>query len=114
MRLRVTLVLLLLLVLSAVPLSSAPLTLEQIVAEIDLRTSYTGLEVRSLVLAMGQMYEGEIRSTAEEAVRVAVGPLIKQQAVLEGRARIAWTVAGVSIGIVVIETATLVLLFFLR
>jgi len=47
-------------------------------------------------------------------VRVAVGPLVARQAVLESRARIAWTVAGVSIGIVVVETATLVLLFLLR
>ena len=114
MRLRMTLVLLLLLALSGAPLYSAPLTLDEIVVEIDLGNSYTGLEVRSLVLAMGQMYEGEIRSTAEDAVRVAVGPLVTRQNILEGQVRLAWTVAGLSIGIVVVETATLVLLFMLR
>ena len=91
---------LLLMALSGANLYSERLSLEQIVQGIDSRTLYRGSEVKELVLAMGTMYEEEIRQTAEEAVRVAVTPLV-------GQLNLARTTAWVCAGLFVLTAGAL-------
>ncbi len=67
---------LLLMTLCILPLCSQPLTLESVIAEINSEDSYSGSEIKTLLTEVGQMYEGEIRETAEAAVTAAVTPLL--------------------------------------
>lgn len=82
---RVWMLCLLLLSLMAWPMpaqSTTSSTPEQIVSAIDPALWYPGSQVRDALLQVIQIGQEEIRRTAEEAVKVAVAPLLADNAQL--------------------------------